>query len=52
MPRKSGYDNIDTEIPAPISQHVTGTGGMYQQYNITKNKIHVRDFKELANSEK
>ena len=52
VPRRGGYDNLDVTIPAPISQMVSGTGGLFQQYNIQKKGIHVKDFEQLAKSEK
>ena len=39
-------------IPAPISQMVNGCQGVYQQYNIQKKPVHVKEFEKLANSEK
>ena len=52
VPRRAGYDDIDVTIPAPISQMVTGSGGLFQQYNIQKKGMHVKDFEKLAKSEK
>lgn len=49
-PRKSGYDDIDLMIPAPISQVVTGRQGLYQQYNLQRKAMHVMEFKKLAES--
>ena len=51
-PRRGGYDDIDLMIPAPISQMVTGCQGLYQQYNITKKPLHVKEFEKLATSDK
>ena len=39
-------------IPAPISQMVTGHQGLYQQYNIQKKPMHVKEFEKLANSDR
>ncbi|XP_035828803.1 uncharacterized protein LOC101863626 isoform X2 [Aplysia californica] len=50
VPRKSGYDNLDLMIPAPIEQVVTGQQGLYTQYNVQKKPMHVKEFEELANS--
>ncbi|XP_006863826.1 PREDICTED: lysine-specific demethylase 4C [Chrysochloris asiatica] len=51
-PRKS-YDDIDDLlIPAPIQQMVTGQSGLFTQYNIQKKPMTVREFRELANSDK
>lgn len=52
VPRKSGYDNLDLMIPAPIEQVVQGCQGLYTQYNIQRKAMHINDFKKLANSEK
>ena len=52
VPRRSGYDDIDVMIPAPISQMVTGCQGLYQQYNIQKKPMHVNEFKKMANSDR
>lgn len=52
-PRQSGYDDIGhLIIPAPISQLVTGRQGLYQQYNIQKRAMTVKEFKKMAESEK
>lgn len=49
VPRKGGYEDIDDlEIPAPISQVVTGKQGVYQQINIQKKAMTVREFREYA----
>lgn len=52
VPRKSGYENLDMTIPAPIEQVVQGCQGLYTQYNIQRKALHVNDFKKLANTEK
>ncbi|XP_055940867.1 lysine-specific demethylase 4C-like [Argiope bruennichi] len=49
-PRKKGYDNIDLIIPAPISQEVTGSQGLYQQLNIQIKAMTVKEFEQIANS--
>ena len=51
-PRKSGYDDIDLMIPAPLTQTVTGGRGIYQQDNTKKKPLHVKQFEKLAKSEK
>uniref|UniRef100_A0A182JQK9 [histone H3]-trimethyl-L-lysine(9) demethylase n=1 Tax=Anopheles christyi TaxID=43041 RepID=A0A182JQK9_9DIPT len=53
-PRKGGYDldNLDITIPAPICQVVAGKQGLYQQINIQKNPLTVKQFAELANTER
>lgn len=52
-PRKGGYDNIeDLVIPAPITQEVQGRQGLYQQYNIQKRSMTVKDYRKMAKSEK
>ncbi|KFB37556.1 AGAP011180-PA-like protein [Anopheles sinensis] len=53
-PRKNGYnlDDINLTIPAPICQVVAGKQGLYQQLNIQKNPLTVKQFQELALSER
>ncbi|XP_069182612.1 uncharacterized protein [Procambarus clarkii] len=53
-PRKSGYDldSLDLTIPAPICQVVTGKQGLYQQINIQKKPMTVKEFNKLANSDR
>ncbi|KAK8753965.1 hypothetical protein OTU49_005026 [Cherax quadricarinatus] len=53
-PRKSGYDldSLDLTIPAPICQVVTGKQGLYQQINIQKKPMTVKEFSKLANSDR
>jgi len=43
---------MDIVISAPISQMVHGRQGLYQQYNIQKKSLTVREFKKLAESPK
>ncbi|XP_074850982.1 lysine-specific demethylase 4C [Carettochelys insculpta] len=51
-PRKH-YDDIDDlVIPAPIQQMVTGQSGLFTQYNIQKKAMTVKEFRQLANSDK
>ncbi|KAF4802955.1 lysine-specific demethylase 4C-like protein [Turdus rufiventris] len=51
-PRKH-YDDIDDlVIPAPIQQMVTGQSGLFIQYSIQKKPMTVKEFKQLANSDK
>lgn len=50
--RKNGYDDVDLMIPAPISQVVTGCQGLYQQYNIQKKPMHVKEFEKMATSDR
>ncbi|KFO71693.1 Lysine-specific demethylase 4C, partial [Cuculus canorus] len=51
-PRKH-YDDIeDLMIPAPIQQMVTGQSGLFTQYNIQKKPMTVKEFKQLAYSDK
>ncbi|XP_072381216.1 uncharacterized protein [Diabrotica undecimpunctata] len=54
VPRKSGYnvDDLNVTIPAPICQVVTGKQGLYQQINIQKKSMTVKQYQELANSER
>uniref|UniRef100_UPI0037E7181F lysine-specific demethylase 4A isoform X2 n=1 Tax=Semicossyphus pulcher TaxID=241346 RepID=UPI0037E7181F len=50
---RSSYDDIDDlVIPAPIQQVVTGQSGLFQQYNIQKKAMTVREFRKIANSDK
>ncbi|KAK3090508.1 hypothetical protein FSP39_012380 [Pinctada imbricata] len=51
-PRRAGYDDIELTIPAPITQVVTGCQGLYQQFNIQKKGMSVKDFEKLANSDR
>lgn len=51
VPRKS-YEDIDTMIPAPILQVVTGTQGLFQLFNVQKKAMSFSEFKKLANSER
>ncbi|XP_007499622.1 lysine-specific demethylase 4C isoform X2 [Monodelphis domestica] len=47
------YDDIDNLIiPAPIQQMVTGQSGLFTQYNIQKKPMTVKEFRQLANSDK
>ncbi|XP_050325076.1 AF4/FMR2 family member lilli-like isoform X3 [Bactrocera neohumeralis] len=55
VPRRSGYDDLDAlniTIPAPICQVVTGKQGLYQQINIQKKPLTVKQFSELASTER
>lgn len=50
-PCPKGYnmdDILEMEIPAPISQVVQGKQGVYQQFNIQKNSMKVKDLKKMA----
>ncbi|XP_034558557.1 lysine-specific demethylase 4A isoform X3 [Notolabrus celidotus] len=50
---RGSYDDIDDlVIPAPIQQVVTGQSGLFQQYNIQKKAMTVREFRKIANSDK
>ncbi|XP_055592126.1 uncharacterized protein LOC129743913 [Uranotaenia lowii] len=53
-PRKGGYDldGLNLTIPSPICQVVAGKQGLYQQINIQKNSLTVKQFAELANTER
>jgi len=48
LPRKSGYENIELEIPTPIKQILEGARGAFQQFNLEKKTISVKNFKILA----
>ncbi|XP_067626369.1 uncharacterized protein [Eurosta solidaginis] len=55
IPRRSGYEDLDAlniTIPAPICQVVTGKQGLYQQINIQKKPLTVKQFSELAATER
>lgn len=54
VPRKSGYnlDDLNLTIPSPITQIVTGKQGLYQQFNVQKRSLTLKQFKELASSER
>lgn len=52
-PKAGGYGDIDhLIIPAPISQLVTGRQGLYQQFNIQRKAMTVKEFRKMAESEK
>ncbi|XP_010215446.1 PREDICTED: lysine-specific demethylase 4C [Tinamus guttatus] len=51
-PRKHYNDIEDLVIPAPIQQMVTGQSGLFTQYNIQKKAMTVKEFRQLANSDK
>ncbi|XP_048359389.1 lysine-specific demethylase 4C isoform X3 [Sphaerodactylus townsendi] len=51
-PRKHYGDIDDLMIPAPIQQMVTGQSGLFTQYNIQKKAMSVKEFRQLANSDK
>ncbi|XP_048111122.1 lysine-specific demethylase 4C [Alosa alosa] len=51
-PRRT-YDDIDDlVIQAPIQQMVAGQSGLFTQYNIQKKPQTVKEFRQLANSDK
>lgn len=54
VPRKIGYDldTLNITIPAPIEQIVSGKQGIYQQINVQKRSLTVKQFRELALSER
>ncbi|KAK0167640.1 hypothetical protein PV327_005011 [Microctonus hyperodae] len=54
VPRKGGYDTekMDLIIPAPICQVVTGKQGLYQQINIQKKSMTIKEYEKLANSDR
>lgn len=54
VPRKSGYnlDELNVTIPSPICQVVTGKQGLFQQINIQKKAMTVKQFAVMANSAK
>lgn len=54
VPRKAGYniENLSVTIPAPIEQIVSGKRGVYQQINVQKRSMTVKQFHDLAVSER
>ena len=52
IPRKNGYDDIDTMIKSPIEQVVQGHHGSFQVINIQKRSMSFGEFKRLALSTK
>ncbi|XP_060082098.1 uncharacterized protein LOC132561390 isoform X2 [Ylistrum balloti] len=52
VPRRGGYEDLEMTIPAPITQVVTGCQGLYQQYNIQKKPLTIKEFEKLANSDR
>lgn len=54
IPRKQGYDlnQLNITIPSPICQVVTGKQGLFQQINIQKKAMTVKQFSIMANSAK
>lgn len=54
VPRKSGYslEDLNITIPSPICQVVTGKQGLFQQINIQKKPMSVKEFSVMANSVK
>ncbi|XP_037571994.1 probable lysine-specific demethylase 4B [Dermacentor silvarum] len=51
IPRKGGYDDIEMDIPLPISQVVSRGQGLYRQCNIQKKSITVKEFRRVAQSD-
>jgi len=51
IPRKAGYANISTVIPAPIKQMVNGSKGLYQLYNVQQKPVSATEFAAVATSE-
>ena len=53
IPRKSGYDDIDLTIPAPIMQQcVHGSKGTFKVFNVAKKAMTVKEYRHMANSDK
>lgn len=54
VPRKQGYKSTDMDfmIPAPISQIVSGKRGVYQQINVQKRAMTVKQYEDLARSDR
>jgi len=51
IPRKAGYDDISSTIPAPIKQMVNGSKGLYQLYNVQQKPMSAAEFAVLATSD-
>ncbi|CAO1303381.1 unnamed protein product [Diamesa hyperborea] len=54
VPRKAGYnlDDMNIVIKSPILQYVTGKQGFYQQFNVQKRPMTVKEFYHKASSER
>lgn len=52
VPRKGGYEDITMTIPSPICQEVSGGQGLYEQYNIQRKPMTVKEFKRIATSDR
>lgn len=54
VPRKSGYnlDDINILIKSPILQFVTGKQGFYQQFNVQKKPMTVKEYYHKSCSER
>lgn len=54
VPRKSGYEiqSLKVNIPTPIEQIVSGKQGIYQQINVQKRPMTLKQFHDLAHSER
>lgn len=54
VPRKTGYnlDDINIVIKSPILQFVTGKQGFYQQFNVQKKPMTVKEYYHKASSER
>jgi len=51
VPRRSGYGNIASTIPAPIKQMMNGSKGLYQLYNVQQKPMSTSEFAALATSD-
>ena len=53
IPRRSGYDDIDLMIPAPIKQQcIYGLKGSFKVFNLSKKAMTVKEYRQLATSDK
>jgi len=53
IPRRSGYEDIDLTIPAPIKQQcVYGLKGSFKVFNLAKKAMTVKEYRQLADSDK
>ena len=52
-PRKSGYEDLELTIPAPIKQQcIYGLKGSFKVFNLSKKAMTVKEYRQLANSDK
>ncbi|EDV23010.1 uncharacterized protein TRIADDRAFT_27796 [Trichoplax adhaerens] len=49
---RSNYDDIELTITAPIMQTILGKNGMYEQINIQKKTVSLKNFEKMAISDR